>query len=266
MIPEFLHIVRRRNITVQHPKMGEFKVFPAYVVPEGSEKRIQSARDWGNWDPIRAEKKGKSYSEVTHVPNNVMTEIRLVGVDHRGEGGMAFKVILPDGCYVDLRDDEFWGCFWDGRVDSNTGIIRGHFLWVLNGSQMRLTEMGSPVFQKAKEAHESKKAREKLVKIGIKDLVVGRFYTIDSTNPIKSGTWYMGRVRHEGKKKFAWIDWWPGFRPDSNFSRSVVLTVSNKTLYREVPEPCKNPAPNPQRAPITLGWGRALDPSEYEWL
>lgn len=199
MIPKTLRIVHKVDVTITEPiSKREYQVWPAFYIPDGDEKRLKTARDWA----VKTDQSwtGGAFGERV-VPNDAIKKLTLVGVEHRSEGGLAYKVITPDGFLVDLREPEFWHSFFKGNVDSKSAEIRGEFIWVLNVTQMRLTYVGSPIYEKALQA-QGKVSRETRP-LKTSDLEVGKFYLPDPNYP-SLGFYFLGRVRHDGKKKFAW--------------------------------------------------------------
>lgn len=224
MIPESLRVVYISPITVSEPTSGRsYFVSPAFYTPDGDEKRGVSALSWATG---LAEKHNAFVLEKV-VPNEPLKTLILTGIEHRNEGGLAYKVVTPDGFYVDLRDEEFWHSFFAGNVDSKTGEIHGDFVWVMNVTQIRLTYIGSPVYNKAKDSMREKAERKTRRVLSTGDLEIGKFYIPDLDYP-EVGFFYLGRVRHRGVKKFAWRS--------ANFGDiypNIVVTTSIRTLLAE---------------------------------
>lgn len=195
-IPEKLIAVAMAETTHTIPHVNtQFQARQAFIVPEGS-KMINSARVW-------AKRKNYHRSSVAFptteeaIDNEPMKRLRGVGCEHRGEGGMAYKVVTPHGYLVDLREEEFLAAFFNGRIDSK-GVIKGSFVWSVGGNQMRIVEVGSAMYKErlAKGQKQAKKATH----IKAKDLVVGARYQMCNNMEY----WYAGRVRHNGKLKYGW--------------------------------------------------------------
>lgn len=89
--------------------------------------------------------------------NNLITSVFVLGLEHRGRGGRAYKVTFSisdqltnsiiDNICVDLREDVLLDAVQNSTIDR--GIVYGPFLWIKNGAQMKLVRENSPQHQKA---------------------------------------------------------------------------------------------------------------------
>lgn len=269
MIPDKLFIACQKERGYPAAQGDIIRVRPAFFVPATSDKMKKRARDWAH----------NKDDAGTTVENKVHTHIDIVNVEERAEGGRAIKVLLDGKYLVDLREDEFWDAFWEGRVDGSTHTISGKYVWVLNVTQMRLTTVGSEVYKKAEEAARLKALRANRTKLKVADLEVGKFYVNDPEKPV-GGSWYLGRVRCEGKKMFAWREAGHPTKRNPDYphvgyvdydvvepTNYIEITASIPTLYAEVKPPCDPPADLRQvyevRGP---GWyGRVLTADEWSW-
>jgi hypothetical protein len=154
------------------------KVLPAFPTEEGHEKSLETAKAWAEQSWYGAKK-----AKVETVDNKPIKNVRLFSLEHRGEGGRAYKVLV-DKYFVDLREDVMMDTLLNVGIKAG-GILQGEYIWAKLGSQMKLVRVGSTLHTLILE-FESKKAMKP---IGKNDLVVGGVY----------------QDRHKSKAIF--IDW-----------------------------------------------------------
>lgn len=145
-IPTEIHFYLRHEITFNrgtHPRL--YKAHPAFPVASRSigrgHKVAGKAERWAN--SLWGRDKGQDPLPVVVLPNIPKSGYRLVAVDTRTEGGRAWKVISPEGFYVDLREDVFLPLLLEKGLPAD-GMIDAEFQWCQNGSQLRLERVGSP--------------------------------------------------------------------------------------------------------------------------
>lgn len=214
-IPDNLIAVARLEKSFVRDYSGEsYQAREAFIVPEGS-GMINSARDWA--------KRGGRWQSGNHpfteeaLPNEPMTKLRVVGCEHRGEGGMAYKVVTDQGYLVDLREPEFLSAFFNGQIDKN-GYIKGSFVWSVGGNQMRIVEVGSDLYKERLAAGQAQSKQTRYLKG--QDLEVGVCYT----HAMGFDYWYAGRVRHNGKLKYGWWDSYTSTKTD--YRKILIVTGS----------------------------------------
>ena len=85
------------------------EVWPAWICDSTKTETIEKARSWAQskYNNYQSEKVPDDKKVITeeNLPNEPFTGIKVVGLEYRGEGGRAYKVILPNGYYFDLRED-----------------------------------------------------------------------------------------------------------------------------------------------------------------
>ncbi len=84
-------------------------------------------------------------SEILELKNDPVTDLTVLSITHRREGGVAIKVITPQGWLVDFREEEFMEAAITGALHS--GIFHGEYVWSRGGNQMRLVRVGSPTWE-----------------------------------------------------------------------------------------------------------------------
>ena len=192
---------------------------PAFIVPEGS-KLIDVAYNWAT--------EGFEREFFDNIPQ---THLRVMGCEHRGEGGMAYKVVTDRGHLVDLREDEFLEAFFQGRIDPR-GYIQGEYVWSVGGTQMRLVLVGSDLYNERLKAGQAEVAKTQY--ISGKDLVVGHKYRTPMGG--NEALWYAGRIRQDGKLKYAWwsVREWKHFA--ATYSRKTLTVTSNTIAIEDLGE------------------------------
>ena len=178
------------------PGFSKFDACQAFVVPADSEAFQKSALDWACGGQIQ---KPEDVVKV-EFENKPFRSLRWVGIDSRSEGGVAYKVLTPEGWLVDLREDVVIECLFEGCIAGmiiiggrgNGTYFNGEFVWAVMGSQSRLVLVGSKVHQ---ELLESEVRREKK-NITDQDLEVGGVYRTRKGEDCV----FIGRGKEKGKK------------------------------------------------------------------
>ena len=195
MIPDkLIAVCRPEDNYTRHTSGEKVPCRATFVVPADNSKMLSTAKSWatgGAW--------GRSFPDpdLFEHDNTPMTSLRLVGIQKRQEGGLAYKVVTPQGYLVDFREEEFLEVLFRG-VFRKDGTFKGKFVWGLNKTQMRVVRVGSELYKQLLEAGK----RRALTKIKPKDLVKGHHYKAKETRGFSFV--FLGRVRHEGKLKFGW--------------------------------------------------------------
>lgn len=157
-------------------ELAKISVVPTFVSDTDNEKTLATGTRW-------AENRCQSYDYATGktvklaVPqksqreNTPMAGVRIVALEHRGEGGRAYKVITPDSHYFDLREDVLLDAMLTEGI-SPGGILNGKFMFARVASEMKLIRFGSELFKALLEAGE----RSILSSIPKSELKVGGLY------------------------------------------------------------------------------------------
>jgi hypothetical protein len=112
-------------------------VKPTFPADADNPKSVETGIKWGSG----YQNKNKTPTTITR-PNDPITNIRIVGLEIRSEGGRAYKVLLDGDLYVDLREDVLLDTMIQEGI-SKGGVLRGSFIWARVGSQMKLVRVGS---------------------------------------------------------------------------------------------------------------------------
>ncbi|CAM6004250.1 unnamed protein product [Sphagnum balticum] len=148
--------------------VGKEKVFPTFPIENGDEKSLKRAKEWAEAGTYGKAK--KSFSS-TVLENKPIKKVRLLSLEESGNGGRAYKALIDNKYYVDMREDVLMDTLLKTGVDAG-GILRGEYVWAKMGSQMRLVRVDSELHKLITE-FESKKD---IKPVGKNDLEVGGVY------------------------------------------------------------------------------------------
>jgi hypothetical protein len=130
------------------------------VVPSDSEAFNKSGLIWATGGAYHVQIQKVDEVIKIEVDNTPIDSLRWVGIDSRMEGGVAYKVVTPQGWLVDLREDVVLECLHDGSISHSDMIggrgagtyFTGGFVWVVMGSQSRLVKVGSKLHSELVES------------------------------------------------------------------------------------------------------------------
>ncbi|MFA6234135.1 MAG: hypothetical protein WC824_08115 [Bacteroidota bacterium] len=197
-IPESLTVVLRDTSSFETPA-GIIQVREAFV-SDANSKSSDTAWTWAKMAHCAGD------PEVLSLPNDSIPHLRLVDLEARSEGGRTWKVITPEGWYVDLREDVILDLIRAGssvKTHPDRGILwEGPFRWVKYGTRMRLALIDSVLYREIQAFQNQVRVPTSPV-ARIKDLTVGGIYITATTVDYADPHVYLGRVSYEGKRKFA---------------------------------------------------------------
>lgn len=177
----------------------ERDVCPAFALPAGDEKRLETARNWVSHFCQRTRGREEGPKEITI--SNSPQRLYVCGLEIRGEGGRAYKVVNSENFYFDLREDVMLEAMLECGVEKG-GLLGGRFLWAVVGSQMKLIRENSFLHQIMQEAT----ARVGLKKLGAP--AAGGIYRSKSgaTSIFLGNVMSAKTVEQLPKKKMLWLD------------------------------------------------------------
>ncbi len=143
------------------------KVLPAFPVDDADEKARDKATQWAERGYYGQPKQVAKYQTVDNVP---VKDVRVFSLEHRGQGGRAYKVIIGK-YYVDLREDVLMDTMLQVGIQAG-GLLLGEYVWAKMGSQMKLVRVGSELHRLLLEFQSKKDIKP----IGKTDLEVGGVY------------------------------------------------------------------------------------------
>lgn len=118
---------------------------------------------------------GRGYREFL-IPNE-FTDIKLLSLSYRGNGGRAYKVELEhdsEKYIVDLREDTLMYVL--KNLEVNKGIMKGTFAFIQKGNQVNLYEKSSPEYLELFQENHNKETTLRLEKIKHSDLIPYKIY------------------------------------------------------------------------------------------
>lgn len=176
---------------------NEITVVPSF--PTIKETQENTAKSWSEnasrvYNP---EKRHYEYAKPKDplVTENKFNSLSIIDLECRGNGGRAYKVILPvegSNLLFDLREGPLLDMINTLGIKPG-GTIEGEFEFVMNKSQLNLVRVGSSIWQEAKRMSEASK-------VSASDYKVGAVYSDKS----RSNFWiYLGAMltKLEGSSK-----------------------------------------------------------------
>lgn len=151
-------------------KYAKESVYPTYPTDASDENAISKASQWAdhayeNGNRITVEVKKHE------VENEPVKNIRLLSLELRSQGGRAYKAVIDDQFYVDLKEDVLMDALLQTGVMPG-GKLQGEFIWVKLRSQLKLVRVGSELHRLVLE-FDSKKDTKPISK---NELEVGGIY------------------------------------------------------------------------------------------
>lgn len=162
-IPEKITILTRRP-----EKVGDVEVTPAFISDATNTKTLETGRTWAKGWYHKSDVTGP---EFVGRENKGVGGYRILDLEVRSEGGRAYKVVSPEGFYVDLREDVLLDTIQEVGI-SPGGILNGTYLFATVGSQMKLIREGSELHKELIGATTRRNSK----KISGKDLEIGGVY------------------------------------------------------------------------------------------
>lgn len=162
-IPEKITILTRKP-----EKVEGVEVIPAFISDATNAKTLETGRTWAKGWYHKSDVTGP---EVVGRENKGAAGYRILDLEVRSEGGRAYKVVSPEGFYVDLREDVLLDTIQEVGI-SPGGVLNGTYLFATVGSQMKLIREGSSLHTELIGAT----TRRNNKKISEKDLEVGGVY------------------------------------------------------------------------------------------
>lgn len=263
-VPDQVTYVARAAIQYTQQYTGRvFNVRPAFVLPSVSKAMLASARKWA----------GQVDIEKT-AGNRVQTYIQVVGIEHRSEGGVAYKVITDEGFLMDLREPEFMEAFLTGKIGKD-GFISGQYVWSVGGNQMRLVRVGSPMHSERLRAGLLSNPLAGQVGVNGPPVRKSRVKYLAATQLVKGNGYqasmgetlvYGGRIRRtcDNKLLFAWFQHRPSTNPFGRGDGHKDLLVTTSSVALQDLGATITPG-TALIAQIRNGYGEKLSRSSLAW-
>jgi hypothetical protein len=166
--------------------IATFKVCPTFPIETG--RKLDTAIEWAS---------DKGYTPVCDdLPNEPISNVQIMGLEERGNGGRAYKVTLNDNYYVDMREDTILEAIFDGGILPG-GVLTGEYVWGKIGSQLKLVKVGSSTHKVLMQGINTSKA----VELKSSDIKIGGLYRRKSGgNSLYLGSFYTYDLNYETHK------------------------------------------------------------------
>jgi hypothetical protein len=151
--------------------VSDTQVQKVYVADASNKKTRETGKNWADYTYRRGGEDADNEIQITERDNTPFTRPQILSLEYREQGGRAFKVRLPDGYYVDMRDYVLLELIKDAGISAG-GYCNGEFVFAIMGSQMTLVRVGSQMHADLVASGENKKLKP----ISKKDLVPGHLY------------------------------------------------------------------------------------------
>ena len=158
-------------------------VRPAYISDAKNIKTRETGSEWikqKRWDYASKSYVSEEGSKIIEVDNLPFSNLRIINLEIRGQGGRAYKVCADLGgeanVYFDLREDILLDCIFEQGIQTG-GVIKGPFVFARIGSQMKPIRVGSLLYKKLQEVAKKDKQKPCDLEIGgvYEDKKGGRF-------------------------------------------------------------------------------------------
>lgn len=175
-----------------------YDVYPTYVADAANKKTNETGVKWANEAPYQLDPasgkwvKGKSNATTVDRPNDPIKSVKIMDLEIRGQGGRAYKVLIDEKYYVDLREDVLLDVIFECGIEKG-GKLKGEFIFAVVGSQMKLVRVGSLLHDKLIESTAVGKMKE------IKQFVVGTTYVRKSGSYVYLGVYNSRKILGEEK-------------------------------------------------------------------
>lgn len=210
--------VLRRGWDNIHEDVIEYKVREIFVTDQEREKTHETASYWLNGVYSKDPNHSLKCKVLDNIPNKEITDLRILTLEIRGQGGRAYKVSatigdIKNACF-DLREDVLLECIHEGILKKD-GYIDGKFIFAKIESQMKIIRVGSFLHKCVLNYQNTKSLGN------IKDLSVGTVYEDLKGNKFL----YQGKMwTYEYKTKYEYCD------PYMEFSNKIILVYDLKPI------------------------------------
>lgn len=163
-------------------EVKELSVSPTMPTDADSQAQRATAEGWAS--------EGRQLPFTVRETENAPFNIRIIGLEARGEGGRAWKVITEDGLLFDMREEVLLEASMTCGIAAG-GVPNGEFIFAREGSQMKIIRVGSDIHGEFTAAETRRTSSS--IKKG--DLKPGAFYRTRGPACIL----YFGRVSKGGQ-------------------------------------------------------------------
>ena len=127
------------------------KATPAFIADPENEKNMKTGTDWAV-DSLLGRYGYRPETMKIPVPgflivDNIFTDVKIVTMDFRGNGGRAYKVVINGKYYCDFREDILLDCILNEGIGKG-GVLKGSFSWMKYGQHTKLVRVGSKLHKR----------------------------------------------------------------------------------------------------------------------
>ena len=168
-------------------KIGNsFMASETFVSDAENAKTCATGESWAERAKTRWNPTTRTYDEgsfrTEDVDNVPIKDVVITSLEHRGQGGRAYKVIVNQRYYVDLREDVLLDAILNVGISAG-GKLNGEYIFAKVGSQMKLIRCESALHNELIKAMMIKQSAK------LKNLKIGRVYKNKTTAMV-----YLGKV------------------------------------------------------------------------
>lgn len=188
------------DVGIQDSEIKSIQASSVFVTDRDNPKTQATAQRWADvneWemDPTTKKRvKSNKNATVIDVPNDPITNVRIVDLHVRGNGGRAYRALINDKYLVDMREDVMLDAMINCGMDKNA-ILRGEYVFALVCSEMKLVRIGSLLHSKMIESTAFSK------KSTIDKLEIGHIYRSKTKTCLYLGQVYRRCIIRESCEK-----------------------------------------------------------------
>ena len=144
-------------------EVNNVTVKPIFPCDKGNKKLNESGKRWAT--------RHNSNVKEFEFKNTGIKNLRIVGLEVRGNGGRAYKVVDENGFYFDLREDALMEGMINAGIEKG-GYLKGEYVWGKIGSQTKIIRKDSVLYNNLVENNTIKDLKI----IPKKDFKIGGIY------------------------------------------------------------------------------------------
>lgn len=193
--PETKIRFRWSDVEFEDASAADVSAVPMFVADADNPKTNKTAKTWAEqyrwtWGPDGKRVENTKPFETVERENTPIANVRIIGLDIRGQGGRAYQALVDEKYLVDMRED----VMLDTMLNVGMGVnatLPGEYIFAQIGAEMKLIRVGSKLHEMMIE---STNFSEKKI---IDTLVPGRIYSSKTKTVLYLGeVWYTQIVQN----------------------------------------------------------------------
>lgn len=147
-VPKNMFLTHKPECNYTTSDKQTYRIHPCFAVDSDSEKMVKMAKRWssgitGGWQTHVNKLVGGAHLPDVVIPNNPISNLKIISMESREEGGRAYKVITDDNKLFDFREDVLFDAIMNTGIN-NSGELPGQYIWVRTSPQnFKLYRLGS---------------------------------------------------------------------------------------------------------------------------